>query len=187
MEKNRPMTAPLSAEYSIFTDPLCTSDGTTPCFCRALRSTRRIVRNYHALEKEKRDVLRATAPAQQAQLETLRSQVNTHFLFNALTSIHALIRENPARAQTAVEELSELLRRSLAPGGAGMAQLSEEIAVLERYLALERFALRRSYPSPSRCRRRLVSFVFPFFFCIPARKRDQVRDANQRHASQKSD
>jgi two-component sensor histidine kinase len=96
------------------------------------------VRNYHALEKEKRDALRANALAQQAQLETLRSQVNPHFLFNALTSIHALIRENPERAQTAVEELSELLRRSLAPGGTGMAQLSDEIAVLERYLALEK-------------------------------------------------
>jgi two-component sensor histidine kinase len=96
------------------------------------------VRNYHALEKEKRDVLRANALAQQAQLETLRSQVNPHFLFNALTSIHALIREDAQRAQTAVEELSELLRCSLTQSRPAKASLSEEIAVLERYLALER-------------------------------------------------
>jgi hypothetical protein len=96
------------------------------------------VRTLQALEKEKRDALRANVLAHQAQLEALRSQVNPHFLFNALNSIHALVRDNPTQAQFAVEELSEFLRYSLATGKALDVPLSEEIGILERYLGIER-------------------------------------------------
>lgn len=96
------------------------------------------IRGYQELEREKRDALSAKALAQQAQLEALRSQVNPHFLFNALNSIHALVRENPPQAQFAVEELSEFLRYSLARGKALDVQLSEEIEILERYLTIQR-------------------------------------------------
>jgi hypothetical protein len=96
------------------------------------------IRGYQELEREKRDALGAKALAQQAQFEALRSQVNPHFLFNALNSIHALVRENPSQAQFAVEELSEFLRYSLARGKGLDVQLSEEIEILERYLTIER-------------------------------------------------
>jgi len=72
------------------------------------------VRTYQALETQKRNTLRASALAHQAQLETLRSQINPHFLFNALNSIHALVGENPTRATSAIEELADFLRYSLA-------------------------------------------------------------------------
>jgi two-component sensor histidine kinase len=94
--------------------------------------------NYRSLEKEKRDSLRANALAHQAQLEMLRSQVNPHFLFNALNSIHALVRENPDRAQVAIEKLSEFLRYSLTRSKVFEVPFSEEVEVLERYLALEK-------------------------------------------------
>jgi two-component system LytT family sensor kinase len=94
--------------------------------------------NYRSLEREKRDALQAHALAHQAQLEMLRSQVNPHFLFNALTSIHALVRENPDRARVAVEELSEFLRYSLTRSKVFDVPLSEEVEVLERYLALKK-------------------------------------------------
>jgi LytS/YehU family sensor histidine kinase len=94
--------------------------------------------NYRALEKEKRDSLRANSLAHQAQLEMLRSQVNPHFLFNALNSIHALVVESPDRAQIAVEALSEFLRYSLTRSKVFDVPLSEEIEVVERYLALEK-------------------------------------------------
>ena len=95
------------------------------------------IRSYRELEKEKRGALRANALAQQAQLEALRSQVNPHFLFNALNSIHALVRENPPKAQFAVEELSEFLRYSLVRSKGLDVPLSEEVEILERYLAIE--------------------------------------------------
>jgi two-component system LytT family sensor kinase len=96
------------------------------------------IRNYQALEDEKRDALKAKALAHQAQLEMLRSQVSPHFLFNALNSVHALVREDPTRAQIAVEELSDFLRYSLSQSHVVDVPLSEEIGVLEKYLAIEK-------------------------------------------------
>jgi two-component system LytT family sensor kinase len=96
------------------------------------------VRNYQSAENQKKAALRANALAHQAQLEMLRSQVNPHFLFNALNSVHALVKGDPARAQTAIEELSDFLRYSLARARISDVPLSEEIEVLERYLAIEK-------------------------------------------------
>jgi len=80
----------------------------------------------------------ASALAHQAQLETLRSQINPHFLFNALNSIHALVGENPTRATTAIEELADFLRYSLACIKVPDVPLCQEIEILERYLGLEK-------------------------------------------------
>jgi two-component system, LytTR family, sensor kinase len=96
------------------------------------------IRSYQALESQKRTALRANALAHRAQLETLRSQINPHFLFNALNSIHALVIENPTRATTAIEELADFLRSSLTCIKAPDIPLCEEIETLERYLALEK-------------------------------------------------
>jgi sensor histidine kinase YesM len=49
----------------------------------------------------------------QAQLSFLKSQVNPHFLFNSLNSIFFLIKKNPAEAQDALIQLSEVLSYSL--------------------------------------------------------------------------
>jgi LytS/YehU family sensor histidine kinase len=62
----------------------------------------------------------ATAEAQllahQAQLAALRSQVNPHFLFNALHSVGALVSVDPVRADRAIERLGDLLRYALHAG-----------------------------------------------------------------------
>lgn len=44
------------------------------------------------------------------ELESLKKQLNPHFLFNTLNSIYALIAISPDKAQQAVHELSQLLR-----------------------------------------------------------------------------
>ena len=50
----------------------------------------------------------------QAQLQALRSQLNPHFLFNALHSIAELVHENPKLAEALIVRLGELLRQVLA-------------------------------------------------------------------------
>ncbi len=52
-----------------------------------------------------------------ARLQVLHGQLNPHFLFNTLHSVHGLIDEQPATARTMLVRLSDLLRRSLAHGG----------------------------------------------------------------------
>ena len=84
-------------------------------------------------------VLRArgqTPAATTARLEELQSRIRPHFLFNTLNSAIALVREEPAKAETMLEDLSELFRQALAdPGESGT--LADEIALAERYLAIE--------------------------------------------------
>lgn len=81
------------------------------------------------------------------ELKTLKSQLNPHFMFNALNSIRALIQIEPANAQTAVTKLSSILRYSLKIDRNETVPLHEEIQTVKDYLALEkiRFEERLNY------------------------------------------
>jgi hypothetical protein len=57
-----------------------------------------------------RRALRAEAALVEARLEALRNRLNPHFLFNALHTVGALVRQDAARAENAVERLGDLLR-----------------------------------------------------------------------------
>jgi two-component system, LytTR family, sensor kinase len=81
--------------------------------------------------------LRTEVAAQAAQLQLMRAQLNPHFLFNALNSIRALIKENPERAQDAVTQLSGLLRHSLSSERTDTVPLRVEMDAVRDYLRLE--------------------------------------------------
>jgi signal transduction histidine kinase len=74
-----------------------------------------------------------------AQLTTLYSQLQPHFLFNTLNSISVLM--NTSRiddAQKVLRELSELLRYVLARGETQLVTVADEVAFVERYLSIEK-------------------------------------------------
>ena len=75
--------------------------------------------------------------ATQARLIDLQSRIRPHFLFNALNSAMALVRDEPVRAEQVLEDLSELFRSALADSGAEV-RLSEELALARSYLNIER-------------------------------------------------
>ena len=95
------------------------------------------IKHQQELVAERERTLRATALATEAQLETLRYQLQPHFLFNSLNSLRALIAEDPSRAREMVTELSDFLRYSLSVQGATEMPLADEIAAVRRYLTLE--------------------------------------------------
>ena len=72
------------------------------------------------------------------ELKTLKSQLNPHFMFNALNSIRALIEEDPASAQTAVTKLSNILRYSLKMERIETVSLEDEMKTVSDYLSLEK-------------------------------------------------
>jgi len=86
---------------------------------------------------------RAEALRSQAELAMLRAQLNPHFIFNTLHSVHALVRRDPATAQAAVEQLGDLLRYALAAktGAHDDVRLSQEWEFVLTYLELERLRL----------------------------------------------
>lgn len=77
------------------------------------------------------------AIVKEAELEALKSQINPHFIFNALNSMRALIDEDPARARQSVTQLANLLRYSLQSGKLETVPFSEELRIVNDYLALE--------------------------------------------------
>jgi two-component system LytT family sensor kinase len=74
----------------------------------------------------------------QAQLAGLRSQLQPHFLFNALNTIAAAVWENPARADGLLTRLSELLRMALHAAPSHESSLAEELRVSGLYTDLMR-------------------------------------------------
>jgi len=87
------------------------------------------------------EALRMALIAQTSQVHALRSQLNPHFLFNCLNSLRELIDEDRQRAKQVVELLSALLRYTLRADRVETVSLTEELAVVEDYLALEKVRL----------------------------------------------
>jgi two-component system sensor histidine kinase AlgZ len=84
-------------------------------------------------------VLRAKgrAPADTtARLSELQARIRPHFLFNTLNTAIALVREDPARAEAILEDLSDLFRHALADPGEAVT-LDEEVELARRYLEIE--------------------------------------------------
>ena len=72
------------------------------------------------------------------ELKTLKSQLNPHFMFNAMNSIRALIEEDPQSAKVAITKLSNILRYSLQMERMERVPLEDEIETVKNYLDLER-------------------------------------------------
>jgi len=85
------------------------------------------------LEKEQ-----AKQSALQHQLEALRSQINPHFLFNALNSLTVLIRNKSDRALSFVDQLSWLLRATLLKSEDDFITIQNELEYLESYIFLQK-------------------------------------------------
>src|SRR6266576_2541226 len=76
--------------------------------------------------------------ARDAELKALKAQVNPHFLFNSLNSIRALTSIDPAKAREMCILLAEFLRMTLGLGEKSNILLAEEMALLDRFLAIEK-------------------------------------------------
>lgn len=77
-----------------------------------------------------------------AQLGALRAQLQPHFLFNTLTAITALVRDGEmARAATALEQLSALLRDALRASEVHEVPLRDELVRVRQYLPIEELRL----------------------------------------------
>jgi two-component system sensor histidine kinase AlgZ len=84
---------------------------------------------------------RALSPAlSEARLQALQARIRPHFLYNSINAVLSLIRQEPRRAETALEDMADLFRvvmgdnRELAP-------ISREVDLCRQYLGLEQLRL----------------------------------------------
>lgn len=75
------------------------------------------------------------------ELNKLKSQLNPHFIFNALNSIRALVDEDPLKSKRAITQLSNILRNSLIMNKRKLIDFNDEIKTVKDYLDLEAIRL----------------------------------------------
>jgi sensor histidine kinase YesM len=101
-----------------------------------------------------------------AELKNLRNQINPHFLLNTLNNIYALIAFNTEKAQTAVLELSKLLRHILYDNNQPTVNLSDEATFISNYINLMRIRLQDNVKVdvniniPNPCTKQVAPLIF---------------------------
>ncbi len=84
---------------------------------------------------------RAFSPAlADARLQALQARIRPHFLFNSINAVLSLMRSDPRRAESALEDLAELFR-ALMQDNRRLTTLAEEVALCRQYLELEQLRL----------------------------------------------
>ncbi len=84
---------------------------------------------------------RAFSPAlAEARLQALQARIRPHFLFNCINAVLSLVRREPRRAETALEDLAELFRSAMSDNR-DLRPLDDELALCRQYLNLEQLRL----------------------------------------------
>lgn len=95
--------------------------------------------SHKALMRREAEAARLSEQLSKAQLDAVRHQIEPHFLFNSLNSVSALVRDK--RNDEAVEmiaALSDLLRQVLQESRKQRVSLADELALLDKYLAIQK-------------------------------------------------
>lgn len=85
-----------------------------------------------------RKALELQVMAREAELKSLRAQLDPHFLFNSLNSVAALIGNDTAAARQMCFLMAQFFRKSLSLGREQSIALSEELSLVETFLAIEK-------------------------------------------------
>ena len=98
----------------------------------------RMIQRWQHIEEARKEAETARA---EAELSNLRNQLNPHFLLNTLNNIYALIAFDQEKAQTAVGELSKLLRHVLYENQQDFVPLCKEADFMRNYIELMKIRL----------------------------------------------
>jgi two-component system LytT family sensor kinase len=105
-----------------------------------------IIYFYHAqkgrmetrLKEKELDMAKMVHLKTQAELQTLQSKINPHFLYNSLNSIASLIHEDADKAEDMTLKLSKLFRYSINSQQENMASVKDEMEIVNTYLDIEK-------------------------------------------------
>ncbi|GAA4271141.1 histidine kinase [Aquimarina gracilis] len=92
-------------------------------------------------QKEKVERLKLISNLKESQLNTLKGQINPHFMFNSLNNIRGLMLEDVPKSREMITKLSELLRYSLNSDTLDTILLQEELETVENYVELSKIQL----------------------------------------------
>ena len=94
--------------------------------------------SWYQIDTERKELEKQRS---EAELQNLKNQLNPHFLFNTLNNIYSLIAINGEQAQTAVHELSRLLRYMLYDSSREFVPLEKDMDFIRNYVELMRIRM----------------------------------------------
>jgi len=100
-----------------------------------------MIKNSRQINENKLERLELETGLKEAQLNTLKGQINPHFMFNSLNNIKGLIREDAEKSREMITRLSEMLRYSLTKNDIDTIALENELKMVENYIALSKIHL----------------------------------------------
>ncbi|WP_223605596.1 sensor histidine kinase [Chryseobacterium sp. OSA05B] len=86
---------------------------------------------------EKENTTQLLKEKAELELKSLKSQLNPHFLFNTLNNIYALSLSHSEKTSESISRLSDILDYILYKGPTNEVPVSEELTVIDHYVALE--------------------------------------------------
>jgi two-component system LytT family sensor kinase len=120
------------------------------------------------LESERANVVNALKLADTARLRVLQSNLNPHFLFNALNGIATLVREQDSvTAAAMVDALSSFLRSTLQRLDTPELRVAEEIELIEQYLRIQRFRFGTRLHAMVEAKREALDALIPTLILQP--------------------
>jgi len=93
---------------------------------------------YRQYQQEQQNAAELRTQLVESQLQSLKMQLQPHFLFNTLNAISVLVKKEPALAQKMIVRLSDCLRLTLERGTTNEVTLEQELEFLNAYLAIEK-------------------------------------------------
>lgn len=93
---------------------------------------------YRQYQQEQHNAAELRTQLVESQLQSLKMQLQPHFLFNTLNAISVLVKKEPALAQKMIVRLSDCLRMTLERGTTNEVTLAQELEFLNAYLAIEK-------------------------------------------------
>jgi len=96
---------------------------------------------YHQLKNVQLKQAVLEGNLKESQLNTLKGQINPHFMFNSLNNIRGLILEDTYKSREMITHLSEMLRYSLTKNDIDAIALTDELEMVNNYVAISKIQL----------------------------------------------
>ena len=99
------------------------------------------IKIYHQLKTVQLKKLQLETNLKESQLNTLKGQINPHFMFNSLNNIRGLMLEDVSKSRDMLTRLSETLRYSLTKNDVDSIALEDELEMVENYIEISKIQL----------------------------------------------
>jgi two-component system LytT family sensor kinase len=103
----------------------------------------------------------------EAELEVLKEQLNPHFLFNSLSSLSGVVREDPEKAQHFIGHLSKIFRYSLAKSQNNLVTIEDELVMIKSYEELLKMRFENAFKLETTVDKRYLDVMIPHLTLQP--------------------